>query len=177
MNRAQLEHVIRAAAAITQESPIVVVGSQSILGRYPQAPSPLNVSMEADLSPLNAPEKADLISGSIGEITLSQATYGYYAHGLPPDACPLPDGWRERLVAIQNENTLGYVGLCLHPDDLACSKLAAGRPKDIEFVRAMFGEKMIEEHRIQSLIAVLPAKFQGPARRSLTIVRAAAPSQ
>lgn len=175
MTRAQLEHLIRAAAAITEASPIVVVGSQSILGRYPQARSPLDLSMEADLSPLDAPEKADLISGSIGEVTLFQATYGYYAHGLPPAACPLPHGWRDRLVTIQNENTRGYIGLCLHPDDLACSKLAAGRPKDLEFVRAMFGQSMIKAAQIRSLIAALPSEFQPAALRALTIVLAPSP--
>jgi len=169
MTRAQLEHVIRAAAAITNENPIVVVGSQSILGKFPDAPSPLNVSMEADVSPFYAPDKADLISGSIGEITVFQDTYGYYAHGLPPDACPLPAEWRERLIRIQNENTKGYIGLCLHPDDLACSKLAAARPKDIEFVRALLAHEMVAEKRIRELIPSLPLKDQGVALQSLTV--------
>jgi len=38
MKRSQLEHLIRAAAAITNECEIVVVGSQSILGAVPAAP-------------------------------------------------------------------------------------------------------------------------------------------
>lgn len=163
MTRAQLEHLIRVAATITNESPIVVVGSQSILGSFPDAPPPLNVSMEADVSPLHAPEKADLISGSIGEITQFQDTFGYYAHGLPPDSCPLPRDWKERLVEIRNENTHGYAGLCLHPDDLAASKLAAGRPKDIEFVRGMLRHRMVESGRIRDLIGTLPESYRAAA--------------
>lgn len=38
MTRAQLEHLIRAAAAIADDDSIVVLGSQAILGQYPDAP-------------------------------------------------------------------------------------------------------------------------------------------
>lgn len=38
MTRGQLEHVIRAAAAIAGDREIVVVGSQAILGQFPDAP-------------------------------------------------------------------------------------------------------------------------------------------
>ena len=36
MNRSQLEHLIRAAADITGEREIVIIGSQAILGRCPR---------------------------------------------------------------------------------------------------------------------------------------------
>lgn len=38
MTRAQLEHLIRAAAVIADEDQIVVIGSQAILGQFPDAP-------------------------------------------------------------------------------------------------------------------------------------------
>ena len=41
MRRHELEHLIRAAAAITNEYEIVVIGSQAILGAVPQAPEAL----------------------------------------------------------------------------------------------------------------------------------------
>lgn len=84
MTRAELEHVIRAAAAISGEEHIVVVGSQAILGQFPNAPAELLVSMEADLYPRSAPEKADLIEGSIGELSPFHDTFGYYAEGVGP---------------------------------------------------------------------------------------------
>ena len=48
MNRAQLEHVIRAAATIAEDDEIVVIGSQAILGQFPDAPAELCVSVEAE---------------------------------------------------------------------------------------------------------------------------------
>lgn len=56
MNRAQLEHVIRAAATIAEDDELVIVGSQAILGEYPDAPDELLVSADVDLYPRNRPE-------------------------------------------------------------------------------------------------------------------------
>ena len=67
MQRQDLEHLIRAAAAITNDYEVVVIGSQSILGAVPHPPESLTASMEADIYPANMPELADLIDGSIGE--------------------------------------------------------------------------------------------------------------
>ena len=69
MNRAQLEHVIRAAATIAGDTEIVVIGSQAILGQYPDAPAELLVSADVDVYPRNHPDRADLIEGSIGELS------------------------------------------------------------------------------------------------------------
>src|SRR5260221_4025782 len=38
VTRAQLEHIIRAACAVADDSEVVVVGSQAILGQFPLAP-------------------------------------------------------------------------------------------------------------------------------------------
>ena len=59
MTREELEHLIRAAADVTNEYEFVVVGSQSILGPIPNPPAELTMSMEADIYPMNAEEKAD----------------------------------------------------------------------------------------------------------------------
>ena len=50
MTRTELEHVIRPVAAITNENELIVIGSQAILGQYPNAPKKLLVSDEADLT-------------------------------------------------------------------------------------------------------------------------------
>jgi hypothetical protein len=38
MNRAALEHILRAAAAVTNQRDIVVVGSQALLGQFEALP-------------------------------------------------------------------------------------------------------------------------------------------
>lgn len=156
MQRRQLEHIIRTASAIADAYEIVIIGSQSILGSYPFAPSSLLASMEADVYPLSQPAKADLIDGSIGEMSMFDETYGYYAQGVGPETAILPVGWEARLVKIQNENTDLKVGLCLEPHDLAVSKLAAGREKDWPFVSTMLAHKMIAPQTLLDRIRATP---------------------
>lgn len=163
MTRGQLEHIVRAAGAIADVREILVLGSQSVLGTWPHPPAPMDVSREADVFPLGAPDKADLISGAMGEISQFDATFGYYAHGLPPSACPLPTGWEGRLVSFANDNTRGVTARCLHPLDLAASKLAAGRPKDVEFVAAMLRHGLVDASELERRIQLLPDSGQRAA--------------
>jgi hypothetical protein len=156
MTRAQLEHIIRAAAAITDSREIMVVGSQSILGAVPDAPAELRQSMEADIYPVHAPALADLIDGAIGEGSLFQERYGYYAQGVGPETATLPVGWENRVVRVQNPNTDDKVGYCLEPHDLAASKLAAGREKDKAFASALLRHGIIAEATLDERLSTLP---------------------
>ena len=137
MKRSELEHLIRAAGSIADDAEIVVVGSQAILGQFPDAPLSLLVSIEADLFPLHHPERADLIDGSIGEGSHFHELFGYYAQGVGERTAVLPRGWRERLIRIENDNTNGVTGLCLEIHDLAISKHVASREKDLGFTREL----------------------------------------
>ena len=155
MNIRQLEHILRACSGIAECREIVVIGSQALLATYPDAPEELLRSMEVDCYPLDDPAKADLIDGSIGELSPFHETFGYYAHGIGPETAALPVGWRGRAVQLENENTGGAVGLCLSPEDLAISKLLAGREKDVEFVRQMLRARIVTEAALRSLATEL----------------------
>jgi uncharacterized nucleotidyltransferase DUF6036 len=144
MKRSELEHLIRAAGSIVDDAEIVVVGSQSILGQFPDAPASLLVSAEADVFPLNRPELSDLIDGTIGEGSPFHQLYGYYAQGVDERTVTLPRGWRDRLVKISNPNSRGVAGLCLDVHDLAISKYVAGREKDREFTRELAKQRMVQ---------------------------------
>jgi hypothetical protein len=133
LRRAELEHVLRAAAAVTEDADIVVVGSQAILGQFPDAPKALLASRGADVYSRNHPERADEIDGSLGDGSYFDSTFGYYAHAVGPETATLPAGWEERLVPVSNENTGGATGWCLEVHDLLLSKCAAGRERDWEF--------------------------------------------
>jgi hypothetical protein len=140
VRREDLEHLIRAAGAISGSRRIVVISSQAILGQFPhEAPARATLSMEADLLPMDAPDKADLLTGSIGELSPFHDTFGYFGDGVSLETARLPSGWQDRLIAIDNANTNGYVGLCLEIHDLLISKYFAGREKDYEFCAAVIG--------------------------------------
>ena len=156
MRRSELEHVIRAASAITDQYEIMIIGSQSILGAVPNPPDSLTESMEADVYPLHRPDLADLIDGGIGEGSPFHDRFGYYAQGVGPETAVLPEGWENRVVRIQNQNTDLKVGLCLEPHDLAVSKLAAGREKDWLFVQELLHHKIVDGFTLQQRIELLP---------------------
>jgi hypothetical protein len=98
----------------------------------------------ADLYPKNRPERADLIDGSIGEGSPFHDSFGYYAQGVAEDTAVLPDGWKSRLVPVQNAATRGATGLCLEVHDLVISKLVAGRPKDLRFAEVAHAHGLID---------------------------------
>jgi hypothetical protein len=136
MTRAQLEHIIRAACGVTDDTEVIVIGSQAILGQFPAAPAELVQSLEADVYPKNHPERSDLIDGALGELSMFHSTFGYYADGVGESTAKLPHGWQDRLIPVRNENTLGHTGWCLEVHDLVLSKYAAGREKDLMFAAA-----------------------------------------
>ncbi|HEX9186337.1 MAG TPA: DUF6036 family nucleotidyltransferase [Vicinamibacteria bacterium] len=153
MNRSQLEHVIRAAATIAGDTEIVVIGSQAILGRYPEAPAELLASADVDVYPKNHPERADLVEGSIGELSPFHDTYGYYAQGVGAGTAVLPDGWEARLVPVP---TSAGRGLCLEPHDLVISKYVAGREKDRDYVRAVIRHRLVTPSTLHDRLGRTP---------------------
>jgi hypothetical protein len=165
MQRAELEHLIRAAGAITGLKRLVVIGSQSILGALPQAPLTLLESREADLMPFDDdPRASDLIDGVLGERSVFDDTFGYHAQGVDSTTAVLPDGWRERLVRIANDNTSGIEGWCLDPHDLFAAKYVANRPKDRQFLRAAHAAGILLPQRLIERVAALPIEHAERAR-------------
>lgn len=156
MRRVELEHVIRAAAEVSEDDEIVVIGSQSILGQFPDPPATLLVSREADVYPRNHPERADEIDGSLGDGSYFDSAFGYYAHAVGPETATLPAGWERRLIAVRNPNTGGATGWCLEIHDLLLSKCVAGRERDWEFVEDALRHRLADPGELGERAADLP---------------------
>lgn len=167
MRRDQMEHILRAAAAVTNQRDFVVIGSQALLAYFPDLPPPFNRSMELDLYPLEKPAAADLIDGTIGELSPFDETFGYYGHGVAPETAVLPAAWRDRAVVVENANTGGARGICIGPVDLAIAKLAAGREKDRVFVRAMIEANIVTHDAVLQLTDELDAADRNLVRERL----------
>jgi hypothetical protein len=148
MRRDQLEHAIRTACQIIGHDAVVVVGSQAILGSFTddELPAAATMSTEIDVLPLGedgteTARLADLIEGVAGEWSTFEELHGFNIDGVDLETATLPDGWRDRLVKVQNANTAAisgepqYVGWCLDKEDLCVAKLCALREKDRNFVQ------------------------------------------
>lgn len=156
MKHDELAHVLRASAAISNETSFVLVGSQAVLLLLEHPPADLLVSTEIDLYPALHPEKADLIDGAIGANSTFHDTFGYHVDGVSPETASLPTDWMNRSV-------LTYFGdvtaICPDLHDLVVSKCAAGRDKDVDFVRILLANGSVALATLLERIAVLdPAK-------------------
>ncbi|MDQ3647611.1 MAG: hypothetical protein M3433_03315 [Actinomycetota bacterium] len=159
MTRDELEHVIRAAADAIGQEEFVVVGSQAVLGQFPNAPGQLLRSMEADIYPAADPAKAEDIDGALGEGSAFHDAFGYYAHGVGPETAKAPAGWESRLVPVVVEHpTTGQraIARCLEIHDLVLSKCVRGEDKDYEFTEAALREGLAERATLLSRIPDLP---------------------
>ena len=58
-------------------------------------------------------------------------------------------------MAVRNENTGGFTVECLEAHDLAVSKLAAGREKDVDFVRVMLRHGMVGMELLRQRISAV----------------------
>lgn len=156
MTRDELEHAIRAACDLADDTEVIVFGSQAILGQFPDAPSALRQSAEADVAPKHAVDKVDLIDAILGEDSQFHQTHGFYVHGVPIQAATLPARWNERAIKVQNKNTREFIDWCIEAHDLAASKLVAFRDKDLEFVRVLLVQKMVAPRKLITRIRRLP---------------------
>jgi hypothetical protein len=159
VKREEFEHAIRAAGAVLDVEEVLVIGSQalhaSISGELPPEASR---SIEVDVAAMGGDvdgRMADLIDGSIGEASMFHATFGYYAQGVVETTAVLPAGWRERLVRFDTPATNGVTAWCLEPHDLWIAKAVAGRPKDLEFCRALIEHAMVSGDRLQDRLALV----------------------
>ncbi|HEX5726773.1 MAG TPA: DUF6036 family nucleotidyltransferase [Longimicrobiaceae bacterium] len=179
MTRDQLEHAIRAACDVADDTEVWVFGSQAILGQFPDAPNGLRRSFEADIAPVNHPERVDRIDGALGEGSLFHRTHGFYVHGVPIETAKLPLGWEVRVHAVRHPvYTRGNTGWCVEAHDLAASKLIAYRAKDRDFVRLLLAEDLISgDTLVERLegIAVEPALREQAVRWTRLTLRELSP--
>jgi len=180
MRRDQLEHAIRAACQIIGHPAVIIVGSQAILGSYreDQLPVQATMSVEVDVlpiadSPARTAELADLIEGVAGEWSPFEERHGFSIDGVDLGTAVLPQGWRDRLVRVQNANTAGpsgqpqYIGWCLDAEDLCVAKLCAHREKDLNFVRALHDAGLIDAAVIAARLNDVEIQHQQAASASL----------
>jgi hypothetical protein len=147
VKRKEFEHAVRAAAAVLGADELLVIGSQALHGSVESdLPEEALRSVEVDVAALEDPggRKADLIDGAIGEASMFHATFGYYAQGVEAVTAVLPGGWQDRLARFETAGTRGVVAWCLEPHDLWISKMIAGRPKDLEFGRALLERRIVK---------------------------------
>ena len=179
MRRDQLEHAIRTACQIIEMQEVIVVGSQAILGTYDESrlPAEATMSVEVDILPIAKSNRetarlADLIEGVAGEFSSFEQLHGFSIDGVDLETAVLPEGWRDRLVKVQNANTAApsgeprFTGWCLDKEDLCVAKLCALREKDRNFVAALLDAGLVDATVIANRLGSVTEKHREATHRA-----------
>jgi len=155
VKKEQVDHVLRAAGRITGEKQFVIIGSQSLHGKYPDLPDDIVLSAEVDLIATKTPDRTEWLN-VIGVHSPFHENFGYYADPVDETTAKLPRGWKGRLVNLPPGDTDGVRGLCLDPHDLAISKYVARREKDLILTREIARRGMVTRERLLALVDQTP---------------------
>jgi hypothetical protein len=147
-----LVETVRAIARLFKADKVFIIGSQSILLSWPDAPVILRTSGEIDAYPENAkiweitqkeldpeypPEASEEINAFFGEGSDFHRQHGFYIDGVDENTARLPPDWTKRAIYREvtvDDRTVLAVAPC--PEDVIVSKLARLSEKDKEFVEA-----------------------------------------
>lgn len=165
MRRAQLEALLKQVHEASGLTQVAMIGSQCIHAVSVAPPAEVLMSEECDV----LDEGTDAIAAirvALGKTSPYHIEHGVYVDTVPATFPFLPAGWEQRARAID----VGVlVARCLEPNDLAISKLAAGRLKDTETVAALIMETLVDVDVVRTRIteiadlhqrAVLLARLQ-----------------
>lgn len=155
MKKQQLDHILRAAGNITGQKQFVIVGSQSLHGKYPNLADEIVMSAEVDLFASKKPDATELLN-EIGVDSLFHINHGVYADPIDERTATLPKGWKGRLVNLPAGDTGGVKGLCLEPHDLAIAKYVARREKDRVFTSELARRGLVEREKLLALVDLTP---------------------
>src|ERR1700737_5454910 len=176
MKKREVDHVLRAAGRITGEKQFIIIGSQSLHGKYPDLPDDLVKSFEVDLIAAKKADRTEWLEG-IGAYSPFHESFGYYADPVDHTTATLPKGWKERLVNLPPGDTEGVRGLCLDPHDLAIAEYVARRDKDLIFTRELARRGIVSKDRLFSLLDQTPVddaareRIRGQIERDFTAER------
>lgn len=172
MRHDQVIDAIESLCVITNETRMIIVGTQALHGVRPDAPDGIMYSREIDVILTTKASLANWISDVVGDETPFEVDRGYYIdhvrprHGLPVFA----SGWEGRLLKSNQ------VGKCvvdyLSPADLVITKLGAGRDKDYPFVVGMIEAGIVSVGQVRDLIPFVPQDLRAKVATGLEVVEA-----
>jgi len=151
MKKQQVDHVLRAAGRIAGDKQFIIIGSQSLHGKYPDLPDEILRSAEVDLIAGEKSARTEWLN-VIGYLSPFHETFGYYADPVDARNATLPKSWKGRLVNLPPGETARVRGLCLETQGWASAKYTAARKKDLIFTRELVRRAIISEERLLLLL-------------------------
>ena len=163
-----LVETVKAIARQFQSDEVFIIGSQSILLSWPDAPVIMRTSGEIDAYPGNAkfweitrkqidpdddPEASEEIAALFGEGSAFHKAHGFYIDGVDENTARLPRDWAQRAInrSIDVDGRV-VVAVAPCPEDVVVSKLARMAEKDKDFVFAYHEARPLDPKLIEERI-------------------------
>lgn len=175
MKNSEIYDALEALWVLVRESDPLVIGSQSLHGKYPDVADTILFSREVDVILPNKAKLGNWLVDVVGDGTPFAVDRGYYIdHVLAKEGFPvLADGWDQR--SIRHPFTLsGEVrgqARFLSPEDMVISKLAAGRQKDFEFIGELVIRGYVKVEDVERLITSVPSAYREKVSSSLDTIK------
>lgn len=160
MTRDELAHIVRAAHQVTGDPHLVVLGSQALLGSFPEAwlPSAVSSGSRADLAFVDdsSARRSTAIDTGLGGSSYFQERFRVHARCTPLDPATLPVGWRERAVPYRFGEVGGSAAVCLEPHDVVLSQMLTCRERAHELAAALLDAFLIVWQTLLGRVDELP---------------------
>lgn len=131
-----VREAVLAAAEAYGSSRFIIVGRASLAVTMPESDPLLRATMDVDLFPPWDESKAAVWAAadlSIGRLSPFRREHGFYIERVAEwTTRQLLPGWEQRVSTFE---VSGIQASAIHPFDLICAKLQAGRPKDRAFIK------------------------------------------
>lgn len=163
LSRANIDHLLRAAASICNVSRLVLVGSGAVIATARHIPARMMLTKEVDLYIDGDDALTDQIAGSIGEGSPFHNHFGYYADSVGPNTAVLPLRWRSRCV-IHKVAGHDVEAVCPSSNDIAVAKMCAFREKDVAWLREALQSGIAKTATMQAYVQEgMPDNAPAPA--------------
>ncbi len=157
LKKNNIDHILRAAAAITNYNKFVMVGTGAVIATASSVAAQLMMTNEIDIyvEGKDSEEVADLISATIGEGSMFHRTFRYYGDGVSPNTSIMSFDWKTR-ATIYTVAEGNVSALCPNIHDIAIAKLCAAREKDRTWLRSALSTGSIKLSVLQDLLEKMP---------------------
>lgn len=165
LRRADIDHILRAAASLSDHRRFVMVGTGAVIARAKHIPATMMLTEEIDIyaDGVDDPEPiSELIDASIGHLSQFHRTFGYYGDGVGPRTAVMPLDWRTRATEYKTPDGLA-TAICPSADDIAVAKLCTWRDKDQAWLREGIRAGIVNAGRATALLrTALPEEAPEP---------------
>jgi hypothetical protein len=176
MKQFEIEEALTSLWVLVREPSPIVIGSQSLHGKFPDIADDIMFSREVDVILPNKVRLGRWLNEVVGDDTPYSVDRGYYIdHVIPVEGLPIfATGWESRLIkkSVMVNSEKQVLASFLSPEDLVICKLGAGRAKDFVFVEALVRRGLVALDAVEALAEGVPMAYQDKVKSGIQRINA-----